>query len=95
MPGAAAFLAALAAALGTPSGHAAPTAATLAARAPHVRVVVLPASHPSRLRSCSTTQAQPTATGRKILPVACEQPPRSNVTLPNAASGGLSSFFGH
>ena len=95
MPGAAAFLAALLAALGHHPAHAVATRAALTRAAPHVQIIVLPAARSSKLRSCSTTQSQPTATGRKIVPVACEQPPRSNVTLPNAASGGLSSFFGH
>ena len=92
MPGVAAFLAALV----TAAGHSAqaPTArAALDAAAPHAKVILVRTSRPTKLRSCSTTQSQPTETGRKIAPVACEQPPKSQLGA-NAASGGLSSFFG-
>lgn len=94
MPGAAAFFAAFLAAFGNPAAHATAARTAVVAKTPHVRIAVAAAPRSSRVHSCSTTKAQPTATGRKVLPVACEQPPRSNLTLPNAATGGLSALLG-
>jgi hypothetical protein len=93
MPGAAAFLAALLAALGHPAPHSTVVRLALVPQAAHLQVAK-PVSRPSRTHSCSTTQAQSDAAVRKLLPVACEQPPRANVALPNAATSGLSSLFG-
>jgi len=90
----AAFLSALLAAIfGQTAGHAPAAHALVAvAKAPHVLVV--PTARSTRVRACSTAQQQQNATARKVLPVACEEPPRSQVTLPNAATGTLSSLFG-
>jgi hypothetical protein len=85
MPGVAAFLVALAALAGqSPAGAAGPLGVHLVG-APHVRIVVVPRARPARLRSCSAQRSQPGPLERKILPVACEQPPRSRVTLPPSA----------
>jgi len=85
MPGVAAFLVALTAFAGqSPTGTARP----LSLRGhdvSHVKILVVPKTRPSRLRSCSAQRSQPGAFERKLLPVACEQPPRSQVALPPSA----------
>jgi len=63
-------------------------------RVQHVPVLVLPAARRSRLHSCSVQRSQPNGVERKVLPVACEQPPRSSVNAPNAATGGVAALLG-
>ncbi len=85
MPGVAAFLVALAALSGQPyTGSGQPLAVRFRST-PHVKILVVPRARPSRLRSCSAQRSRPDAVERKILPVACEQPPRSRITLPPSA----------
>ncbi len=91
MHGLAALAAALTAAVAQPTGLVSQPGALLRGRTPLPAVLVLPATRRAEPRSCST---QPAVAGRKFLPVACEQPPRSSVTLPNLASGGLSALLG-
>jgi hypothetical protein len=92
MHGLAALAAALAAAVAQPGGPVSRSGALLrTTRAPLPAVLVMPVAHHAQPRSCST---QPAVAGRRFLPVACEQPPRSSVVLPNLASGGLSPLLG-
>lgn len=95
MTGVAALLAALSTAIAQPQGLGVQRLATFAIlRAPHTQVLVLPAARRPRLHSCSVQRSKTSGVARKVLPVACEQPPRSSVNVPNAATGGLSSFLG-
>jgi hypothetical protein len=94
MLGVAALAAALASALAQPGGLVSRPGAALVTRPAAPPVLLVPRDRASRRRTCSAQRSQPGAGERKVLPVACEQPPRSNVTLPNAASGGLSSLLG-
>jgi|GEM_PF-7101666 hypothetical protein len=91
MHGLAALAAALAAAV-APAPGLAPRPGALLLRTPRM-IPVLPVERRSHLRTCSAQHSAPTIGGRRVLPVACEQPPRSSVTLPNLA-GGLSSLLG-
>jgi hypothetical protein len=85
MPGVAAFLVALTAlAAQSPAGTTGSPGVHFRS-APHVRVLVLPKTRAARLHSCSAQRSQPGPLERKILPVACEQPPRSHVSLPPGA----------
>ena len=95
MLGVAALLAAFSAAIAQPQGLGVHRLTTLAILpAPHTQVLVLPAARRSRLHSCSVQRSRPNGVERKVLPVACEQPPRSSVNMPNAATGGVSSVLG-
>ena len=49
---------------------------------PDAQVLVVPGARASRLRSCSAQRSQPGTFERKLLPVACEQPPRSQLIPP-------------
>jgi hypothetical protein len=91
--GVAAFVAALALAAGQPAATGPATALSVLA-APHVRVLVLPAAERARVKSCAAQRSQSNGVERNVLPVACEQPPRSSVNVPNGATGGLSPLLG-
>jgi hypothetical protein len=93
MPGLAALAAALTAALAQPTGLVPRPGAALPLVTPPP-LLALPVTRRSRLRACTARSSRPTVAGRRLLPVACEQPPRSNVTLPNGATGALSSLLG-
>jgi hypothetical protein len=90
--GVAAFAAALVAAFGRPV--TVPHVGKLVVLyGPRIPLVVLPGDA-QRLRSCHAQRSRPSAVERRVLPVACEQPPRSQVTLPNGATGALSPLLG-
>jgi hypothetical protein len=85
MPGVAAFLVALAGLVGqSPAGPARPLGAHFRST-PYVGALVRAKARPSNLRSCSAQRSQSGPVERKVLPVACEQPPRSHLTLPPSA----------
>jgi hypothetical protein len=81
MPGLAAFLVTLSALAGQLQTGAARPPSVHFRGTPHVKIVVVPITRASRIRSCSAQRSQPGTLERKILPVACEQPPRSQVGL--------------
>jgi hypothetical protein len=92
MHGLAALAAALSAAVAPAPGLVARPGALLE-RMPRLTIRVLPVERRSGPRSCSAQHHAPTIGGRRLLPVACEQPPRSSVNVPNLA-GGISSLLG-
>ncbi|HKI93459.1 MAG TPA: hypothetical protein VJ986_14245 [Gaiellaceae bacterium] len=95
MLGVAALLAAFSAALAQPPvGGVRPLTTFAVLPASHVRIVVLPAARLTKLHSCSVQRSRPNGVERKVLPVACEQPPRSSVNVPNGATGGISPLLG-
>jgi hypothetical protein len=82
MLGAAALLVTLTALAGQPPAGAWHPVSVHVRSTPDVKVLVVPEARASRLRSCSAQRSQPGTFERKLLPVACEQPPRSQLTPP-------------
>ena len=94
MAGIAALLASVAVFAHGPVWGVHPTASLQILRAPHVQILIVPESGSRTKRtSCKADSSQARGFERKLLPVACEQPPRTSVNL-NAATGGASWFFG-
>ena len=67
-------------------------ASVTVARTPPVLIAIRPVTH--RTTSCKAESSHASGIERKLLPVACEQPPRSSIKVPNAATGGASWLFG-
>jgi len=94
MAGIAALLASVAFFAHSPMWGVHPTASLQILRTPHVQILIVPLSRTGTKRtSCKADSSQASGFERKLLPVACEQPPRTKVNL-NAATGGASWFFG-